>query len=129
MSDIQINLDGLIAFLVAAALALILLLVLAVVSLRGALRARREGERFSRQMAFPRVLGMLVSLSCCAIVLLLVWLNDGGVTHTFNAWLDRLSPLWGALIIAVAPVSSRLIKGRLRFAAADAPVDTPVLNH
>ncbi|MFL6228649.1 MAG: hypothetical protein ACJ741_07700 [Pyrinomonadaceae bacterium] len=121
MSDIQINLEGLIAFLAAAALALVLLLVLLIVSARGLLGARRRGERFSRQSAFPRALGLLLSLACCAVVMLLVWLNDGGISHAFNAGLDRWSPLWVAVIIAVAPLSARLFRRRLLVAAPLAP--------
>jgi apolipoprotein N-acyltransferase len=122
MSDIQLNLDGLIAFLVAAALALVLLLVLSIMSLRNLIRARRKGERFTRQPSFPHVLGITVSLAACAAVMLFIWFTDGGAyPRTLNAWLDRWSPLWGALVLALAPACAYLIKGRLRFADAAAP--------
>jgi hypothetical protein len=122
MSDIKLNLDGLIAFLVAAALGLVLLLVLSIVSLRGLLRARRKGERFTRQSSFPHVLGMLVSLAACAAVMFLSWFTDGGAyPRTLNVWLDRWSPLWGALILVLAPACAYFIKGRRWFAAPVAP--------
>jgi hypothetical protein len=121
MSDIQINLDGLVAFLAAAALAIIFALGLVIVSVRGLIRARQKGERFSRQPAFPHVIGMLVSLACCAGVMLFIWATDGGATpHTLSIWLDRWALLWGAIIIALAPISSRLMR-ELRFADAVTP--------
>jgi hypothetical protein len=122
MSDINLNLDGLIAFLVAAALALVLVLVLLVVSLRCLIQARRKGERFTRQPSFPHIVGMLVSLSACAAVKFFIWFTDGGAyPRTFNAWLDRWSPLWGALVLALTPACAYLVKRRRRFAAAAAP--------
>jgi UDP-N-acetylmuramyl pentapeptide phosphotransferase/UDP-N-acetylglucosamine-1-phosphate transferase len=122
MSDINLNLDGLITFLVATALALVLLLALSIVSLRSLIRARRKGERFTRQSSFPYVVGMLVSLAACAAVLLFLRFTDGGAyPRTLNAWLDHWSPLWGALIIALAPACAYLIKSRRRFADAVAP--------
>jgi ABC-type uncharacterized transport system YnjBCD permease subunit len=117
MSDIKLNLDGLIAFLVAAALAILFALGLMIMSLRSLVRARRQGKRFSRQPAFPHLIGMFISLACCVSIMLFIWFTDGGATpHTLNVWLDRLSPLWGAIIVALTPVSSRLIKGQLGFA-------------
>ncbi|MDT7605019.1 MAG: hypothetical protein QOF61_3016 [Acidobacteriota bacterium] len=103
-------------------LALVLVLVLSVLSLRSLLRARRRAERFSRQSSFPHVLGMLVSLTACAAVMLFIWFTDGGAyPRTLNARLDRWSPLWGALILALAPACAYLIKRRLWFADAVAP--------
>jgi UDP-N-acetylmuramyl pentapeptide phosphotransferase/UDP-N-acetylglucosamine-1-phosphate transferase len=113
MSDININLDGVIAFLVAAALMLILLLGLAVFSFRGLIQARQKGERFSRQPIFPHLIGMLVSLSCCVVIMLLVWLSDRPPRPArLNIWLDDWVLLWVAVVLALWPVSSYMIKRR-----------------
>ena len=113
MSDINILLDGVISFLVASALGLVLLLCLAIFFLRGFIQMRRKGKPFSRQSMFPHLLGILVSLAGCIIIILLIWLSDRGQRpHALNVWLDKWIWFWGMAIVALWPLSAYLWKKR-----------------
>lgn len=117
MCAVNIYLDGLIAFLVAAVLAHFLLVGLAVFSLRCLLSVRREGQPFSCQPLYPHLIGTSVSLSCCVLVMLFVWMNVWR-PRTLNVWLDDLAPLWASAVIALWPISSSAVRSRLRRSAA-----------
>jgi hypothetical protein len=111
MRGIGICLDGLIAFLAAAALADILLVSLAVCSLRGLIQVRRKGERFCHQPVYPHLIGMLISLSCYVVIMLSVWLSFWTPRpHTLNIWLDDFVLLWAVIVLALWPVSSHAFK-------------------
>ena len=115
MSDINIILDGVISFLVAASLVLILLLCLAIFSLRGFIQMRRKGKPFSRQRMFPHLIGMLVSLSCCTIIILLiVWSDKVQRPHTLNVWLDNWVWFWVMVVVAMWPLGAYVWKKRQR---------------
>jgi hypothetical protein len=58
MSDISINLDGVLAFLAAAALALGLLLGLLMGALSGWAQSHRQPARFTQQRVFPHLVGI-----------------------------------------------------------------------
>jgi hypothetical protein len=106
MSDISLNLDGLIAFLAAAALGLSLLLVIFVGSLFTVLKSRQKHQRFSSQRFFRHLIGMAVSLICCVAVELLLLLSDSTLPpRTISIWLDRWVILWLAVVLALWPLS------------------------
>jgi hypothetical protein len=107
MSDININLDGLIAFIAASALGLLLLLGIVIALLAALIRARRRHEPFGRQRLFPHFIGLLVSLFGCLMVVVLLFFNERMLpTHALNIWLDHWLWLWLVTVIALWPVSA-----------------------
>jgi len=104
MSDISINLDGVLAFLAAAALALGLLLGLLMGALSGWAQSHRQPARFTQQRVFPHLVGMALSLVGSVVVLLLLWAEDGTLPpHSLALWLDQWLWLWVPGIVALWP--------------------------
>lgn len=113
MSDISLNLDGLIAFLVAAGLGLLLLLGIFTGSVYAALKSRQKHERFSSQRFFPHLIGMVLSLLCCLAIEFLLLLSDSTLPpRTVSIWLDRWVILWLAAVLALWPMSVFVWKRR-----------------
>jgi sterol desaturase/sphingolipid hydroxylase (fatty acid hydroxylase superfamily) len=107
MSDININLDGVIAFVFAVGLGLLLVLGILIISFASLIRARRKREPFSRQSLFPQVVGMLVSLSCCVLVVALLLSSERmPPPRALNTWLDHWLWVWLATVLALWPVSA-----------------------
>ena len=104
MSDISINLDGVLAFLAAAALALGLSLGLLMGALSGWAQSHRQPARFTQQRVFPHLVGMALSLVGSVVVQLLLWAEEGTLPpHPLALWLDQWLWLWVPGIVALWP--------------------------
>lgn len=107
MSDININLDGVIAFIVAVVLGLLLVVGILIASVASLIKARRNHEPFSRQSPFPQVVGMLVSFFCCVMVVALLLSSERmPPPRALNTWLDHWLWVWLATVLALWPVSA-----------------------
>lgn len=107
MSDIGINLDGVITFLVAAALGLLLLLGILITASVTLIRARQNQQPLAKQRSFAQIVGMFVSFCCCAaLVLLLLYADRMPPPRTIGIWLDRWLWVWLIIVIALWPISS-----------------------
>ena len=107
MSDININLDGVIAFLAASGLGLLLISGILIALLASLIRARNKHEPFSRQVLFPHVIGMLVSLFCCVMVVALLLFSERmPPPRALNIWLDDWLWAWLIIVVALWPVSA-----------------------
>jgi len=104
MSDININLDGLIAGMVAAALGIFLIIGILAGSIFAAVRAHQKHEKFRQQRFFPHLFGMLASLGCCLAVVLLLYVSDTGLPpRKIPIWLDTWALLWAGAALALWP--------------------------
>lgn len=113
MSDINIILEGVLAFIVAAVVALVLLLAILAGSLYALSRARRKKERFIQQAVFPHLLGMSLSLAGALVIMLLIVLTDSMPRpHALNIWLDNRVWLWVSVILLLWPVGVYAGKAR-----------------
>ena len=109
MSDIGINLDGLVSFLAAAGLGLLLIAVMLIGSLIGLVRAHQKQERFNKQRFFPHLLGMAVSLLGCLGIELLLLLTDSNLPpRNIPVWLDRWVLLWLPALLVLWPITVQL---------------------
>jgi hypothetical protein len=67
---------------------------------------RRRGESFSRRTEFPHLAGLSISLSCCLIIILLIWLSDSMQRpHALNIWLDNWAWLWSTCVLLMWPAA------------------------
>ena len=111
MSDIRLNLDGVIAFFVAAGLGLILLLALISCSIHALVKARAVRGKFIDQPVIPHLVGMAASLAACVVVILLVLAGElGPGPSMLQRRLDDWCLLWAAMISALWPASASLWK-------------------
>lgn len=111
MSDINLNLDGIVALLVAAALAMALLLGVVICTFYARARALQRSESFSRQAVFPHMIGMLLSVAGCLAIVLLIFLRDGHVyPHDMEQWLDHWLWLWAIAVLLLWPLSVLTMK-------------------
>jgi hypothetical protein len=107
MSDISINLDGLISFLAAAALGLLLVLGILIAAAYSVIRAHQKQERFTRQPSIAQVIGMMVSLLFCAIVIASLFVADRmPPPRSFAIWSDHWVWMWLLGILALWPLSA-----------------------
>ena len=105
MSDININLDGVIAFIAAAFLSLLFLLGLLGFFIYGWARARRKSGRSIHETVLPHSFGLFLCLASSLIIILLVVLTDRTARpHTLNIWLDKLVWLWVPVIFLLWPL-------------------------
>lgn len=111
MSDINLNLDGLIAFLVAAGLGLLLVLAIFLGSIIAAVRAKQRGQRFSQQRFFPHLIGMIVSLLCCLGIELVLLLTDSNLPpRRIPIWLDNWIIVWLSAVLLMWPLSAMVFR-------------------
>jgi hypothetical protein len=111
MSDITINLDGLIAFVAAVALSALFIIGITAVVVWGLFRVRGGGNRFSRQPTFPHLIGMAASLTGYAAMMTFLWINDGPSRYrALCIWLDNWVVLWAGGILALWPAGSYVVK-------------------
>ena len=104
MSDINLNFDGLIAFLAAALVGLLLAFGILIGSIITAVKANKRHQRFKQQRFFPHLLGMLISLGCCLAIEGLLLLTDSTLPpRNIAIWLDKWVLLWIAVIVALWP--------------------------
>jgi hypothetical protein len=113
MSDINIIPDGMIAFLAAAILSILLLLGILVCSIYGLAVASRKKERFTRQSVMPHIFGMLLGLVGSIIIILLLFLTDFMPRlRALNSWLDNWIWLWAAALLLMWPLGFFLWRKR-----------------
>jgi hypothetical protein len=113
MSDINIILDGVLAFIVAAALSLLLLAAVTVCLAYGLIKARGKREPLRREPVFPHILGMLISLVCLSVVMLFLLATEWMPRpHTINRWLDNWVWLWALALLSLWPLSAHIWKKR-----------------
>ncbi len=111
MSDIDIHLDGLFAFLLASALGLLFILGILVAVIYCLIRARRMHEPFSRQRLFPHAIGMAVSLFCCVLILVLFFVDfETPPPRPIHIWLDKWFWAWAVFAFALWPISAFVLK-------------------
>lgn len=120
MSDISLNLDGLLAFLVAAALGCALLLASVICLLYAWLRSRRTTVAIISQPVSTHIAGMLLSVAGFAAVALVIFVRDGqGFPHDVEQWLDRWVLVWAVAILLAWPLSAYAVRrGRRNITAA-----------
>jgi hypothetical protein len=111
MSDINIILDGVIAFIAAACLSILFLLGLLIFSVYGWAGARRKGGRFIDEVSWPHLQGLLLGLlSSIAIMLLILFTDRMPRPHSLNGWLDKLVWLWVPAVLLLWPLGVYLRK-------------------
>jgi hypothetical protein len=111
MSDINLNLDGVLAFLVAAGLGLLLVLAILLGSLAAAVKANQRGEQFTQQKFFPHLIGMVVSLLCCLAIELVLLVTDSNLPpRRIPVWLDNWVIIWLTAVLLLWPLSARAYK-------------------
>ncbi len=112
MSDINIIPDGLIAFVVAAPLCLLLLLATVICFLYERLASRRRAA-FRRGSVSPNLFGLSLSLACAIVILLMIILaNNSSSPHTLSRWFDTWLWLWAAAVLLAWPVGAYFWKKR-----------------
>jgi hypothetical protein len=126
MSDIGINLDGVIAFLVAALFAILLAFAILILSIVSVIRARRKRQLFVQQRVFPHIIGMLLSLLSCLFVIALLLSNESKPPpRAAHIWLDHWLWVWSILVLALWPIGALAWKrwrGPSGIATATSPV-------
>jgi hypothetical protein len=111
MSDINLNLDGLVAFLVAAGLGLLLVLAIFLGSIIAAVKAHQRGEQFSQQRFFPHLIGMVVSLVSCLAIEFVLLLTDANVPpRRIPLWLDNWVIVWLTAVLLLWPLTVRMCR-------------------
>ena len=111
MSDININLDGVLAFLVAAGLGLLLVLAIVLGSLAAAVKANQRGEQFTQQKFFPHLIGMVVSLLSCLTIELVLLVTDSNLPpRRIPVWLDNWVIIWLTGVLLLWPLSARMTR-------------------
>jgi hypothetical protein len=111
MSDIGINLDGVIAFLAAAALAALLALGMLIVFLIALIRARRLHRSITGQGLFSQLVGMCASFLACLLILITLLLSEQLPTpRTINIWLDHWLWAWLLIVLLLWPAAAYMWK-------------------
>lgn len=115
MSDIDITLDGLLAFMVAAAFSVLLLTGIIGCFLYAHKRARRTLGPINRQPLSPHITGMSMSLSgFLAVLLFLLYMESTPRPHSLSRWLDGWVWVWSTALLALWPLRVYLSKKRQR---------------
>jgi len=119
MSDIGLNLDGVIAFLAATVLAALLALSIVVVSCIAMIRARRHHQSITQQGLFSQVVGMCTSFFACLLILITFLLSEQQPPpRAISIWFDRWLWAWLLMVLALWPAAVYLWKRSRRTNAA-----------
>jgi len=111
MSDIGLNLDGVIAFIAAIVLAALFALGIMVVSFVSVLRARRHYQSISAQRLFPQAIGMCASLFVCLLIIITLLLTDElPPPRAIDIWFDRWLWAWSITVLALWPATAYIWK-------------------
>jgi amino acid transporter len=111
MSDIGLNLDGVIAFLAAAVLAALLALSIVIVSCIAVISARRHHRSITRQGLFSQVVGMCASFLACLFILITILLSERlPPPRAINIWLDHWFWAWLLIVLALWPAAAYMWK-------------------
>jgi len=109
MSDVGIIPDGMMAFLFAVPLCLLLLLATAI-SFLYERRARRRAGASGRSLS-PNLFGVSLSFAAALLVLLtLILANNYVLPRTLNEWMDDSIWLWVAAVLLLWPLGAYLRK-------------------
>lgn len=131
MSDIGLNLDGVIAFLVATVLAALLALSIVVVSCITVIRARRHHQSITDQGLFSQLVGMCASFLACLLILITLLLSERlPAPRAINIWFDHWLWAWLLLVLALWPAAASMWKRSRKAVATNLiPGETPRHNH
>jgi hypothetical protein len=111
MSDIGLNLDGVIAFIVAMILAGLLAFSMTVVSLITVISARRHHQAISDHGLFPQIVGMSASLVVCLLIVIALLLTDRQLPpRSINVWFDHWLWAWAIAVLGLWPAAAYLCK-------------------
>lgn len=111
MSDIGLNLDGVIAFLAAAALAALLALSILIVFLIAVIRARRHHQSITGQGLFSQLVGLCASFLACLLIIITLLLSEQlPAPRAINIWLDHWLWAWLLMVLALWPAAAYLWK-------------------
>jgi amino acid transporter len=114
MSDIGLNLDGVIAFIAAIVLAALFAISILVVSFITVISARRRHQSITHQGLFPQVIGMSASLFVCLLIIITLLLAERlPPPRPINIWFDHWLWAWLLTVLALWPVVTYMWK-RLR---------------
>jgi len=114
MSDIGLNLDGVIAFLAAIALAALLALSSMIVFLMAVIRARRHHQSITGQGLFTQLVGICASFLACLLILITLLLSERlPAPRAINIWFDHWLWAWLLMVLALWPAAACMWK-RLR---------------
>jgi hypothetical protein len=110
VSDIGLNLDGVITFLVAGVLCLLLLIALAACSLVARVANRRHA-------AVPHLVGILSSLAGSVVILVTVVMatvhsEERLEPNRAGVWFDGWLFLWAPAVLALWPIGALLYRRR-----------------
>jgi hypothetical protein len=106
MSDIGLNLDGVLAFLAATVLAALLGLSILIVFLIAVIRARRHHQSITGQGLFSQLVGMAASFLACLLILITLLVSEQLSTpRTINIWLDHWLWAWLLMVLALWPAA------------------------
>ena len=111
MSDIGLNLDGVIAFLAATALAALLALSMLIVFLVAVIRARRHHHSITGQGLFTQLVGMSASFLGCLLILITLLLSEWlSAPRAISIWLDHWLWAWLLMVLALWPAAAYMWK-------------------
>lgn len=114
MSDIGLNLDGVLAFIAAIVLAALLALSMMVVSLITVISARRHHQSIRDHSLFPQIIGMGASLVVCLLIMLTLLLTDRlPPPRAIAIWFDHWLWAWAIAALVLWPAAAYMWK-RLR---------------
>jgi len=111
MSDVGLNLDGVIAFIVAMVLAGLLALSLMVVGLITVINARRRQQSISDHGLFPQIIGMCASLVVCLLIMITLALAERlPPPRAINIWFDHWLWAWAIAVLVLWPAAAYMWK-------------------
>ena len=111
MSDIGLNLDGVIAFIAAIVLAALFVLGIIVVSFVTVITARRHHQSISAQRLFPQLIGMGAGLFVCLLIIITLSLTERlPPPRAIGIWFDRWLVAWSITVLALWPVTAYMWK-------------------
>ena len=111
MSDIGLNLDGVIAFLAATVLAALLALGIVVVLCIAVIRARRHHQSITHQGLFAQVVGMCASFLACLLILITLLLSEQQPPpRAISIWFDHWLWAWLLMVLALWPATAYVWK-------------------
>jgi hypothetical protein len=111
MSDVGLNLDGVIAFIAAIVLAALFALSIMIVSFVTVISARRHHQSITAQRLFPQVIGMCASLFVCLLIVITLLLTDRlPAPRAIDIWFDRWLWAWSMTVLALWPAAAYMWK-------------------
>jgi hypothetical protein len=111
MSDVGLNLDGVIAFIVAIGLAGLLALSMMIVGLITVINARRHHQSVSDHGLFPQIVGICASLVVCLLIMItLLSAERLPPPRAINIWFDHWLWAWAIAVLVFWPAAAYIWK-------------------